>query len=105
MRSRASSLPLCFSRWRYFSGPPRAIFHAVSIDLFPARALFAGTIASAQIIALETLLGATGLLTRKALIGASVLLGASLLAACVWATRSRLLEDLRRDARSLLEGF
>ena len=82
-----------------------ALSHAVSIDRFPARALFAGTIASAQIIALETLLGATGLLTRKALIGASVLLGASLLAACVWATRSRLLEDLRRDARSLLEGF
>ncbi len=82
-------------------GAGLALGHALRFTGFPSRILFAGTFIAAEIVVIETLLGATGFLYSSILIVASVSISALTLLFSLRALGKRWVEAIYVDLRSL----
>ena len=79
--------------------------HAWRVEGTAPRALFAGTVTCAQVVAIETLLGATGLLRWPILLAGAVVLAAAILALSLRSLGPRLRSAVADDGARLREAL
>jgi hypothetical protein len=78
-----------------------ALAHALSVEGAAARGVFAGIVACAAIVGVETSLGAVGALTRPIVVATEGVLAAAILAFALARLRGRVVAAVRVDVRAV----